>query len=290
MRSLAKKLVERFLVSQPNFVNYLYFRVFGKILQHVDHVVVDLPKTCILGHTGEKLRTRLDSTLMRAVLSDFQWQLDEINFVTNSLKEGVNYDVIDVGANIGLFSLQLLNKVGGQIGNISCFEPDKRNFECLAYNLDKWQSQVNLFNFGLGEMDEIKSLYIDYANSGNYSLMHSAMTNKLYTKEEVRISSTLREMNELCKKSSLPLIWKSDTQGFDELILSQVPTAIWNRLHCGVIEIAGLPDVKFDQDVFFARLKEFDYISLNGKVGKVDLLKEFWRSKPKHHAELHFRR
>ncbi|MBD3213105.1 MAG: FkbM family methyltransferase [Candidatus Lokiarchaeota archaeon] len=87
---------------------------------------------------------------------------DEIFVEKEYLKRGIeisNNDVIvDVGANIGLFSLFALTQALGL--SIYAFEPIPQIFEVLEANLKPLESKIMLFNLGLGEEEkEIKFNY-----------------------------------------------------------------------------------------------------------------------------------
>jgi hypothetical protein len=56
----------------------------------------------------------------------------------------------------------------------------------------------------------------------------------------------------------LPVVWKSDTQGFDEIIATTLPLAFWQRVQCGVMEIARLNRPNLDRVRLAAVLETFD--------------------------------
>jgi FkbM family methyltransferase len=67
-----------------------------------------------------------------------------------SLLAGGEATVIDVGANIGLFALEVLKRAGGR-ARIHCFEPIPETFELLRMNLGSYGSErVRLHRAGLG--------------------------------------------------------------------------------------------------------------------------------------------
>lgn len=56
--------------------------------------------------------------------------------------------VIDIGANIGAYSYGFLKKIC-ESGNLICFEPYIKSFECLQYNLGG-NDNVLMFNMAIG--------------------------------------------------------------------------------------------------------------------------------------------
>lgn len=61
--------------------------------------------------------------------------------------------IIDVGANIGLFSLFALQQCEYD-AVIYSFEPIPTTFECLKMNLAPFQNQTHLYNLGIGDVAE----------------------------------------------------------------------------------------------------------------------------------------
>ena len=61
--------------------------------------------------------------------------------------------VLDVGANIGLFSLYLMYEVPGV--HVYAFEPVPQIFDVLESNLADYREQVTVFNYGLSHSDEM---------------------------------------------------------------------------------------------------------------------------------------
>ncbi|MBV9744033.1 MAG: FkbM family methyltransferase [Acidobacteriia bacterium] len=80
--------------------------------------------------------------------------------------------VFDVGANIGMFSLSLMERFQGL--RIYCWEPVPRTYSCLVRNLDDSPSrakhQVVTFNLGAGKADEQTTIEFYPAVPGNSSI------------------------------------------------------------------------------------------------------------------------
>ena len=152
-----------------------------------------------------------------------------------------NVTLFDVGANIGLFSRQLKKFLGPRLQNINAFEPHPENFRILQKNLGSIKG-VSLHNFGLSNKDNVVELKIDTRNTGNYSFVESAIVNNQFGGyEEVSVRDVSIVMEELCKHMSGPFIYKSDTQGFDQLIASSIPTWFWEKVSIAVFELRRLP-------------------------------------------------
>ena len=77
--------------------------------------------------------------------------------------------VLDIGANIGAFSVPIAKQIGEE-GKILCFEPQTLIFEILQRNLrNNNLNNFELFNIGLGKAGCFIDLdVIDYSKEGNF--------------------------------------------------------------------------------------------------------------------------
>ena len=51
-----------------------------------------------------------------------------------------------------------------------------------------------------------------------------------------------------------PIFYKSDTQGYDETIISALPTDFWDRVYGGIFEIRKIKGKSFSKDKILAML------------------------------------
>lgn len=78
--------------------------------------------------------------------------------------------VVDVGANIGYYTVLLADKVGKN-GKVYAFEPDITNFEILVKNIkENGLENVVAVNAGIGSKSETKILYKSEENLGDHKL------------------------------------------------------------------------------------------------------------------------
>ncbi len=78
--------------------------------------------------------------------------------------------VVDVGANIGYYTILLADKVG-KTGKVYAFEPDKTNFEILKKNIKANNlKNVVAVNAAVGNKNETKTLYKSNENLGDHKL------------------------------------------------------------------------------------------------------------------------
>jgi FkbM family methyltransferase len=78
--------------------------------------------------------------------------------------------VVDVGANIGIFSLLAVRHCQSDL-QLYSFEPIPSNFICLQRNLNAYKSTAHLYNLALGDSQE--DCDIEFTQFGNSSLTAS---------------------------------------------------------------------------------------------------------------------
>jgi len=120
--------------------------------------------------------------------------------------------VVDVGANVGLFTYRYQN----YFKNIHAFEPVTHIFECLEENVGDHEG-THLYNVGLGKTDEFKYIKLpsDGDNIGQWSLVDFngiPLKNMTVQSERVRILP-------LDTFGIVPDLIKVDIQGFEHQFL-----------------------------------------------------------------------
>lgn len=171
-------------------------------------------KPIIIVHDRKKFFFTNDGDKQEILYHTF-WQeyyQEEFFIINNYIKPGWN--VIDVGANLGFYSLLLLDLVGAD-GQIFSFEPSKYIFEKLKKNIDANKAQnIHLFNYGCGDREFKSVLYVDKEYSGMTSMNKEEL--KKIAEEEVSIV-TIDGI--FCEKNIKIDFIKIDTEGYEYSVL-----------------------------------------------------------------------
>lgn len=142
--------------------------------------------------------------------------------------------VIDVGANIGFFSL-LMSKLVSKKGKVYCFEPSGSIFNKLKDNLNINNiTNVIAVNKGLGENDENKIIKKNKNYSGMSSIVLEA--DGEFVNEKITLTSIDKYFADLPDRIQLI---KIDTEGYEPYVLNGAIKTI--QLHRPIIyiELAG---------------------------------------------------
>jgi FkbM family methyltransferase len=231
----------------------------GTITGHLLQLAQDGP----LGAAGERLLLPFDDTMLPVILRDRSWQAEELDFVRRRVDPARRYALVDVGANIGLFSRQARRAIGN-IARILCIEADPGNFAALCHNLAHLpRARIALHNVALADRSGTMTWYRDSGNFGNYSLNADAMRGQHFSTLSVEAVETGAFFSDV---AALPaderIIWKSDTQGYDEMIVTRVPDAVWERVDLAILELWRIAKPGFDRDAFRRRMAAFPNLSI----------------------------
>lgn len=115
---------------------------------------------------------RTDETISRMILAG-DFESFETAIVKTYIKNG--FHVLDIGANIGYYSLVFASLVGSQ-GKVYAFEPTPRTFQILKHNIHQngFDSVVTPYQYGISNVNQKAQLYINDYNKGDNRLYKSA--------------------------------------------------------------------------------------------------------------------
>jgi FkbM family methyltransferase len=250
---MIKKILTNILLN--NFKSIFYILIKSKyeflLPEHINFV---LKKNIPLGKKGENIKLFFDQIITPNVIKNGSWDIFIINFIKKFSKKKISYSFIDVGANIGLVSRQILN-AGIKIKSIFCFEPEISNFLLLKKNVNFFKKSF-FFNFALGNTKKNKAkLYLDPLNKGNYSLSKENIKREYCNIKIINANTIIKKIIRNNKINNI--IYKSDTQGKDIEIFLSLDADILKKIKIICIEISNFNFNKID---FLTRILEFKII------------------------------
>ena len=151
----------------------------------------------------------------------------EVNWTNNHIKSGDT--VLDIGANIGYYTL-MLSKAVGKTGKIYSFEPEPNNFELLKKNVSINKcDNVILVNSAVGKEDGKLKLYLSDPKFIGANGMHRIYPSKYSSGEtiEVDIISLDNYLDPNVKKN-ISFI-KIDAEGSELPIIQGMQTILSNE-------------------------------------------------------------
>lgn len=212
----------------------------------------------LLNDAGRPITLTLqpDATIGTATLMQGAWDPVKQSLLADLLA-GFDEDLtlVDVGANIGLFARQCLNRLG-RIRSVHCYEPHPLNFRLLQRNLEGL-ARVKLHPYGLSDQQGVYPLHLDPENAGNYSLIANAVPMQ-HPSIQVRVQDAGRECDRWLADGRA-ILYKSDTQGFDETIACALAPDFWRQVKVAVFELWRLPGKQRDPQRFAQLLDTFPH-------------------------------
>ena len=142
-----------------------------------------------------------------------------------TLKPGMN--VIDVGANIGYYTLLAAKLVG--IGRVWSIEPEPQNFNDLTRNVAlNGFLNVTALNVAVGDRKGYTPLYVSAISAGTHSTVCTSNSSK------TTISVEIRPLDDIIPRGTGIDLVKTDTEGGDFAVLrgakrliSDNPKIVW---------------------------------------------------------------
>ena len=261
LRNNFKILLSELISSHFNKIkpNYLNFKI---------------NKNCTLGKTGDELFLLFDNIITPKVLLHGYWDVFVINFIKENTKKNNNYYFVDIGSHIGLITRQVAN-LNIKIKKFFCFEPLKLHFNLLKKNCS-FIKKINFYNYAIGVKKDKKKIYTNKLNSGNSSLIRINKSQYQYT-FVLEANTTLKKIikdNHIQKN----IIYKSDAEGFDEMIFLSLEQNIIKKIDIAILEISNFKFLLKNLNTFVNKIKNFNLIkddkgvNLNLKTLKNKLL------------------
>jgi FkbM family methyltransferase len=243
LRNNFKILLSELISSHFNKIkpNYLNFKI---------------NKNCTLGKTGDELFLLFDNIITPKVLLHGYWDVFVINFIKENTKKNNNYYFVDIGSHIGLITRQVAN-LNIKIKKFFCFEPLKLHFNLLKKNCS-FIKKINFYNYAIGVKKDKKKIYTNKLNSGNSSLIRINKSQYQYT-FVLEANTTLKKIikdNHIQKN----IIYKSDTEGFDEMIFLSLEQNIIKKIDIAILEISNFKFLLKNLNTFVNKIKNFNLI------------------------------
>lgn len=248
------------------------------------NTLLQLNKDYALGSKGITLQVPQDQVIFESLRRRGIWELEESEFLARALtKVGKQANskvaLLDIGANIGLVTLQALNLSKRSV-EVFLFEPIPKHVEAMEYNLRNLPN-IHINEFALSNKNGNSEIFTQTTNHGNTSLLKSVVPFDELIITQIKLINTAEYFDNFLMGFDSYII-KCDTQGMDASILSRIPNRFWQSTECAIIEVWAIPEIR-EQDVtrLLAMCQNFQYASWHPKSQKsigLDEISEFWLS------------
>jgi FkbM family methyltransferase len=257
-----------------DFVNYIL--VFSKF----NHLRRDLSfkykmHNSYLGQDGRYIFLQRDRIIKPFVNRYGHWDINLVVFISNIIKSSSSKKLfIDIGANQGLISMQILNMIEN-VSNVQfiCVEPVKKYFINLKLNIENTNefNRFTLHNFGLGSFENLdKPIYFTKRNA-TASLHPDLVVEPIVNlkTENVKIISVTNFIENYLPSTKIEIVIKSDTDGSDiEIFNLFMNSKISHQIICYTLELilSNISDISLIE--FIQNCNKFNNWNLMVRNGK----------------------
>jgi len=171
-----------------------------------------------------------------------------------------NYDILDIGANIGLITIGIIKKAKEQnksLGTIHCFECNSRIIPLLLSNISPYNN-VNVYTFALSDKQELCNTTLYEDNMGSNYIYSSKDSNNVTEYDYSKLFYTpahKRSNNEFILGVALDSIKyqftnrigiiKIDVEGYEFKVLEGAKELI--KIHQPIIIVEIFETINFDK-------------------------------------------
>lgn len=132
---------------------------------------------------GGTIALEFRETLGLSYLFRREFEPAEVEFLRREAKPGSH--AVDVGANVGIFTLALASAV--EPGKVLAFEPVPRNLERLKANLSlNHCNNVDVYKVALGDREDVRSIFVT-DDAAYASMQESAIGRQNHSSLKVRV-------------------------------------------------------------------------------------------------------
>lgn len=200
--AVASRLLNRTVLARSRILNRVQARL-----------VLRLHGSNVLEHHGFRIEVHpRDIVLAKRLILRGQHEGPELALLLRLVRDGDH--VVDVGANVGLYSLHLSRAVG-PTGRVLAVEPDPETVEILARNLERnGCANVSIARVACGAEDGTARLFLVADHKGRSSLADLEGTGR-------SVPVRIRRAADLCRDAGIrPRIAKIDVEGAEPEVIA----------------------------------------------------------------------
>lgn len=238
------------------------------------NVLLEFRRDCEAAKKRDLLKAPRDNIIFEYLKNQGRWAQEESDFIVEQLNKFEDYAsiksvVVDMGANVGLISLQIARKAN-YVPEFIFVEPIPRHIEALKFNL-AGNSEIKSYKiceYALAKNSAKGSIIINHFNLGASYVSNTPPKNlgNDFTIESIPIKG----INDFAREHFFGyerIFLKSDLEGLDLEVLGNLPSDYWNKVAAGVIEvISNKNGDKHALENILKQLESFSIVTWNPYV------------------------
>jgi len=231
------------------------------------NVLLRFRRECEAVKKGGLLKAPRDNMIFEYLKSLGCWAYEESDFLVEQLNKLEDYAniksvLVDMGANVGLISLQIARKANF-VPEFIFVEPLPRHVEALKFNVSG-NSEIKRYKiceYALAKNSGKGSMIINHRNLGASYVSNPLQKNlgNDFTTESIQVMG----INDFAREYLFGyqrIFIKSDLEGFDLEVLGNLSSDYWNKVTAGVIEV--ISNKNSDMHALEEILKQLDFFPI----------------------------
>lgn len=267
-----KNILKKIFINKFKSIFFMLQNSNSNFLE-IKNICFLIKKNGPLGKKGSTIFSRPDLIITPNLLKNGKWDYFIIEFI-NKYKKKLDYSFLDLGANIGLITRQLILKKN-IISNFHCIEPEENNFFLLQKNLQDFKKEkIFFYNIALkSNYQNLNKIFINKENFGDFSLIKSEKKCKFSNIKSVNVNEFLKKI--ISQNNIKNIIYKSDIQGMDEMVALAINNDIYCKIKIMILEITNLNFVNQNLEKFLYIVKKFNIMcDENNRKLNINKIKE----------------
>ncbi|OGW97297.1 MAG: hypothetical protein A2Z81_08655 [Omnitrophica WOR_2 bacterium GWA2_45_18] len=151
--------------------------------------------------------------------------------------------MLDIGANIGVYTKFLSDMVGEQ-GRVTSFEPVPTTFDILSSNIQRLNlKNVRLFNVAVSDQNKMVKMEVPVYKTGGENFYESRIVEQVSSDSFRCVEVQSRSLDSLCSEFIQKISFvKCDVEGFEYHCLTGAAQFIRDHSPVWLMEISSDPD------------------------------------------------
>ena len=235
-------------ISKIPFIKKIYSRILN--------IILNSKKEFIVNFKNIRLFINIKDPIDKIIFYKNEYEEKQIKFLSDWIKKNKPNIFIDIGANLGVYSLRISKLF--QMLKVIAFEPVLTTFNKLKMNIkiNNLEKRIKTYNAGLSNTNGLKKMIAqkrrNYIQSGGFSF--NVPRRKLNDEDVIQYHKSMKG-DEVLKFKKEKIVVKIDVEGYENKVLLGIKNLLNNNKILLQIEIFDYNFKKINKFLLEKRFK-----------------------------------